>query len=228
MLRPRGAFFHLDLHALPGKVQSMDSNLASEHLQVIRTLMERSAVYRRALAPIMIGAGVIGLLGAVVPCFHPIHSNRSFAIFWMCVGVAAVVLAYLLARRQALREQEAFWTPPAKRVTEALLPPFYAGASIGLASIIFGDNFDSVAWLAAAMWIVLYGCGLNAAGFFTPRGLRLFGSAFVCSGTVFFMLALAWPQLRTPQAAHGVMGLFFGGLHLAYGGYLYFTEPKRP
>ena len=206
----------------------MDPNLASEHLQVIRTLMERSAIYRRALAPIMIGAGVLGLLGAAVSFFHPIHSNRGFALLWMCVGVAAVVLAYLLARRQALREQEAFWSPPAKRVTEALLPPFYVGASVGLAASLVGENFDSVAWLVAATWIVLYGCGLNAAGFFTPRGLRLFGSAFVCSGTVFFMMALDWPQFRTPQAAHGVMGLFFGVLHLAYGAYLYFTEPKRP
>ena len=206
----------------------MDPNLASEHLQVIRTLMERSAIYRRALAPIMIGAGVLGLLGAAVPYFHPIHSNRGFAVFWLCVGVAAVVLAYLLVRRQALREQEQFWSPPARRVTEALLPPFYAGATIGLALILFGDRFEAVSWLATATWIVLYGCGLNAAGFFTPRGLRLFGSVFVCSGTAFFMLALAWPVLRTPDAAHRVMGIFFGVLHLAYGGYLYFTEPKRP
>ena len=31
----------------------MEPNWAAEHLQVIRTLMERSALYRRALAPIM-------------------------------------------------------------------------------------------------------------------------------------------------------------------------------
>ena len=41
----------------------MESNWAAEHLQVIRTLMERSAIYRRALAPIMLGTGVL-VLGA--------------------------------------------------------------------------------------------------------------------------------------------------------------------
>jgi len=47
-------------------VQSMymESNWAAEHLQVIRTLMERSALYRRALAPIMIFNGVVGLAAA--------------------------------------------------------------------------------------------------------------------------------------------------------------------
>jgi len=41
---------------------SMESNAAAEHIQVIRTLMERAAVYRRALAPVMIFNGVLGIL----------------------------------------------------------------------------------------------------------------------------------------------------------------------
>src|SRR5262249_16236529 len=43
--------------ALYYKVSAMESNWAAEHLQVIRTLMERSAIYRRGLAPIMIFHG---------------------------------------------------------------------------------------------------------------------------------------------------------------------------
>ena len=43
----------------------MESNWAAEHLQVIRTLMERSAVYRRALAPVMIFNGCLGCIAAV-------------------------------------------------------------------------------------------------------------------------------------------------------------------
>src|SRR5689334_19560682 len=110
----------------------MDSNWATEHLQTIRTLMERSAVYRRALAPVMLSSGIIGIAAATVPCFKPIHSNRGFALFWVCVGVVAVAVAYLLVRRQALREKEVFWSPPTRRVTEALLPPFIGGICIGV------------------------------------------------------------------------------------------------
>ena len=35
----------------------MNTNWAEENLKAIRTLMERSAVYRRALGPIMLMAG---------------------------------------------------------------------------------------------------------------------------------------------------------------------------
>jgi hypothetical protein len=49
---------------------------------------------------------------------------------------------------------------------------------------------DDLTWLPL-IWIVLYGCALHAAGFFTPRGLRVFGWAFVlggCSAFVFWVL----------------------------------------
>jgi hypothetical protein len=204
----------------------MDSNWASEHLQTIRTLMERSAVYRRALAPVMLSSGTIGIAAAVVPCFRPIHSNRGFAIFWMCVGVVAVATAFLLVRRQALREQEPFWSPPTRRVTRALISPFIAGCAIGLFLIIFDQSIGPATWLSAAAWLTLYGCALNAAGFFTLRGIRLFGFALVLCGCA---LVFAWPFISgdPAAAAHYAMGTFFGAGHLAYGIYLYFTERQR-
>ena len=39
----------------------MQSNWAEENLQVIRTLMERAGLYRRAMAPVMTFTGVVGL-----------------------------------------------------------------------------------------------------------------------------------------------------------------------
>jgi hypothetical protein len=204
----------------------MDSNWASDHLQTIRTLMERSAVYRRALAPVMLSAGSIGILAAIVPCFYSLRSNREFAMFWMSIGIVAFAVAYLLVRRQALREQEAFWSPPTRRVTEALMPPFVAGVACGILFAVFDDWLQRAAWMLAAAWVVLYGCALSAAGFFTPRGIKLFGRTFVLLGSG---LILAWPVLPLDQAdgAHYVMGALFGIAHLAYGIYLYFTERQR-
>jgi hypothetical protein len=204
----------------------MDSNWASEHLQTIRTLMERSAIYRRALAPLMLSAGIIGIAAATVPCFVPIHSNRGFALYWMSVALVAALTAFLLVRRQALREEEPVWSPPTKRVTEALEPPFVAGTAVGILLVAFDYHLGTGAWYAAAAWVILYGCALSAAGFFTPRGLKLFGRTFVYAGAA--LLLLAPIPLGDQQAhAHYIMGIFFGVLHLAYGIYLYFTERRR-
>jgi hypothetical protein len=204
----------------------MDSNWASDHLQTIRTLMERSAIYRRALAPIMLSTGLIGVAAATVPCFKTIHTNRSFALFWLGVATAALTTVYVLVRRQALREAEPFWSPPTRRVTEALAPPFVAGCAVALFLILFNNWLGQAAWLTAAAWVILYGCALNAAGFFAPRGIRLFGRAFVLAGSVLILISPGVPG-DTTVAAHYVMGIFFGLVHLTYGIYLYFTERRR-
>jgi hypothetical protein len=59
------------------------------------------------------------------------------------------------------------------------------------------------------------------------RGIRLFSWGFVVGGIALFLLAPICPEIRTPTAAHAVMGCFFGFFHLSYGLYLYFTEKQR-
>jgi hypothetical protein len=210
----------------------MESNWAAEHLQVIRTLMERSALYRRALAPIMIFNGVVGLVAAALGWTLKVGSPRVFILFWAGVGVVALAGSFLLVRRQALKESEPFWSPPTRRVTQALLPPLITGLMVsGVALMRAGrtlgqpDNLAGLVWLPL-VWVVLYGCAFHAAGFFMPRGMRMFGWGFILGGCGLF--ALGVPAWASPlHYAHGIMGCFFGGLHLAYGVYLYFTEHRR-
>jgi hypothetical protein len=210
----------------------MEPNWAAEHLQVIRTLMERSALYRRALAPIMIFNGVVGLAAAALGWGLKIGSPRAFILFWAGVGGVAVLGSFLLVRRQALKESEPFWSPPTRRVTQALLPPLVAGLLISVVLFLrsgsgplYAVSNPALLWLPVS-WVVLYGCAFHAAGFFMPRGMKLFGWAFIIGGCG--LLAAGIPVWAHPlDSAHGIMGFFFGGLHLAYGVYLYFTEPRR-
>ena len=210
----------------------MESNWAAEHLQVIRTLMERSAVYRRALAPIMIFNGAVGIAAAVIGWSVKIEAPKSFILYWAAVGVLAVAGSFLLVRRQSLKESEAFWSPPTRRVTQALLPPLVAGFII---TVVAWVNIDSapdklgavlgMLWLPLS-WVILYGCAFHAAGFFMPRGMKIFGWVFIIGGCG--LLALGIPDwTRRLDYAHGIMGFFFGALHLAYGVYLYFTEQRK-
>src|ERR1051325_5387782 len=105
----------------------MESNWAADNLRVIRTLMERSAIYRRALAPLMLLAGSLGTLAAVSGWFAHIDSPRGFVGFWLAVAVLTIAGCFLLLRRQALRDGEPMWSPPTPRVTQALLPALTAG-----------------------------------------------------------------------------------------------------
>ena len=108
----------------------MEHDAAAEHLQVIRTLMERSALYRRTLAPIMLYVGSVGTLAA--PGASRSESTRCAAP--SAPGgsrppVLALAGAFVIARRQAMQDGEPFWSPPTLRVTQALVPPLAAGCS---------------------------------------------------------------------------------------------------
>lgn len=212
----------------------MESNWAVEHLQVIRTLMERSALYRRALAPLMTFAGVIGIVAAIFGILAHIDSPQIFIGYWMLVAVIVVAGAFFLVRRQALKDAEPLWSPPTKRVAQALLPALFLGFVLG-SIILFRSRVSNagnsaagelaIRWLPLG-WIGLYGCALHAAGFFMPRGMKIFGWALVLGSCAFCASPL--PDVAPgPHFGHGIMGLFFGVAHLAYGVYLYFTEPRR-
>jgi hypothetical protein len=204
----------------------METNWAVENLQTIRTLMERSAVYRLALAPIMLCAGALGVMAAAAGILLHLDSMRAFAVLWLCTAMLAIVLAFLIARQQAIKEKENFWSPPSRRVAQALSPALTAGAIVS-ALFILGANDESFTEWLAFFWILFYGCAIHAAGFFMPRGIRLFGWLFITGISGFFGVLTAL-HANLNINAHWLMGFFFGVLHLVYGAYLYLTEKKNP
>jgi len=203
----------------------MESNWAAEHLQVIRTLMERSALYRRALAPIMLYVGTLGVLAGAGGIVCHFETLRAFCGWWLATAVVAVIGAFLIARRQALKDKESFWSPPTRRVAQALLPPLAAGLFLSVMLVVL--DAEHMQWLFIFLNVFFYGCALHAAGFFMPRGMKLFGWLIILLAGATLLVT---PILQTdpcPVLDHALMGFFFGVLHLAYGVYLYLTEKGK-
>src|SRR5512135_2971835 len=122
----------------------MESNWAAEHLQVIRTLMERSALYRRALAPVMLLTGILGLVAAFTGWKLAIQALPAFVLYWYAVGAAALAGVLVLVRWQAWQHAEPFWSPPTRRVAQALAPPLIAGFVLGLAAVAASNSQDTL------------------------------------------------------------------------------------
>ena len=206
----------------------MQTDWAEENLQVIRTLMERSAVYRRALAPVMGLVGATGLAAGALGAALDFATSRGFAAYWAAVAFVCLAEAFLLIRRQAVKALEPFWSPPARRVAQAVLPAFFVGLVVGIVFFILNTDESDEVLVLVAIWMALYGLAMHAAGFFMPRGFRLFGWGFILSasaGLGYLMLSEGIPghALGNPNI---VMGALFGGGHAAYGLYLYFTEKR--
>ena len=199
----------------------MSAQWAERNLNTIRTLMERASVYRRALAPVAITVGLLGLAAAGLAAGMCWTGEGRFAGYWLAVAVVVLSAVLLLVRRQALRDKEKIMSPPMHRVVQALAPMLLAGLGLGVLEVLAREHRDSIRLIA--LWMVLHGGALHAAGFFMQRGLRWLGLIFVFLGI--FCLCLHElgfvPALK--ENAHWLMGWAFGVNHLVYGLYLKLT-----
>ena len=206
--------------------EPVNANWAEENLKTIRNLMEHAALYRRALAPVAITVGVLGLAAAAFAQAVDWTEPNRFAAYWMGVAGVSMLSALLLIRRQALKGGEEFWSPPTRRVAQAMAPMLAVGLGLGLL-VLLHDPMPRDGIRLAAIWMILYGGALHSAGFFMQRGLRLLGWFFVIIGIICLGISEFWEtSWLVDSQAHWVMGWAFGVNNLAYGLYLKLTaEP---
>jgi hypothetical protein len=132
----------------------------------------------------------------------------------------------VIARRQSLQDGEPFWSPPTLRVTQAMAPPLAVGLILSVA-VMGTTPLAELTPLLVFPDALLYGCAVHAAGFFMPRGMKLFGWLIIgITGTKLAAVVWLGHTIDFP-ADHAFMGALFGLLHLAYGVYLYVTEPRK-
>jgi|TARA_B100001964_G_C14111059_1_gene543841 hypothetical protein len=210
--------------------------------------MERTTVYRRALAPIMTYTGVVGLLAASMAQtqWQRIRELEEFALFWLCVGLVSLAGAFLLVRRQAIADKDSLLSPPTRRVFQSAAPLLCVGVFLGTSEIFWSTAATNPLYQSdprhpitrlIALWLMCHGGAMHAMGFFMKRGIKLFGWVLILAGmSLYIALNIPlivdkmpdWPNgTPTPdRIGHLLMGALFGGSHLSYGIYLYFTEEK--
>ena len=148
----------------------------------------------------------------------------------MAVSLVVIAGVLLLVRRQALKQAEKFWSPPTRRIAQAIVPALFVGFVVGMvaAVLLWQDDHDyELSWCLVVVWTTLYGLALHSAGFFVPRGVKLFGWGFIFAGLGLMGCVIAATYLERHVSPHWMMGIVFGGSHLACGTYLYFTEQRK-
>jgi hypothetical protein len=146
--------------------------------------------------------GAIGLLSAVL------SSTSSLRDYWLPIWLLAALAAagvgsVLLVRDSSLRGLRLIGTPM-RKFALCLIPSLAAGL-IMTAVLWSSGNLHAI----PGTWLLFYGCALISASTVTTRTIGLLGSSFALLGTVALLL---------PAGAQILMlGLGFGGLHIAFG-----------
>jgi hypothetical protein len=183
-----------------GNTVHIDSHAAAT-LRYIRASMEAAASLA-VPGSTGIASGLIGLLAAMLSSI-PALKEHWFAIWLVAAVLAAGLGAALMAQQSSWRALTLVGTP-LRKFALGLLPSLAAGAALT------AYHWSHANWQAIpGTWLILYGCGLVSASVVTSRSMGVLGGTFFLLGIAALLLPDEWQIV--------VLGLGFGGLHLAFG-----------
>jgi hypothetical protein len=209
---------------------------ALEHLRIIRTLMERSHIYRAVSAPAALIGGILALLAAGYGIWQEYlreavigesagFRGGRFLIVWLVLLVIASVINLGLLMRESKGKGLPFVTDGLRMALRAVVPPLLTGGVLGICLIVFAQQVE----LAALVWILCYGLALQATVSFAPRSIIHLARAFLITGQLLTIIwfSMGGPSLSiwTGAVASAFLGLTFGLFHVIYAVAVFLKTP---
>lgn len=186
-----------------------------EKVETIKTVLDRSALYRQSLAPVFFTSGIMGISSAGLALVLKIEHATNIILFWMTVAVVTAALTIVVMIQQAKVSGESFWKGPVQRMAQAAIPPLLVGALGGVYGLVFFPEDTLVSGQIVIGWLALYGLTLNGVSIVLMNHVKYLGYSFIfCSVIAGFVFEL---ELERPYLQHVTMGLGFGVLHLLQG-----------
>jgi hypothetical protein len=177
-----------------------DEKHAKETLAFIRRTMETATTFTAVSGWGLVAVGGVGLLAAWLAA----AGGRATDLrVWIPAAVISVTLATAANAGKARRLQVPVWSGVVRKIVWVMTPALAAGALLTYALADHG-----AAHLLPGTWLALYGAGVSAGGTFSVRAIRAMGVAF---------LGLGAAALFRPELGLLLLGVGFGGLHLAVG-----------
>ena len=204
----------------------ISARTAEENLARIRSLMERSTLYRTVSVPGAAWGGALSVGAWAVSHRLPsgeIPDGKGFLGLWLLVLVLTAAGNLFFLSRESRQKGSPTFSSGLWSAGRSLCPAFFCA---GFFTVIGAFEEPLV---QVAVWIFFYGLGLLATQHFAPRSIIVLGWLFLLTplvgiGLLYFdkSMSLA-PLLRNPSA---LMALTFGGYHLGYALIVYLLERK--
>ena len=177
------------------------SDHAVDDLRFIRSAMERAGAFTAVPGWGGVGMGGIGLLAAPVAAIQ--SSTGAWLVVWVMAALLASGIGLVSMARKARRLDVPLASGPGRKFALGLLPSLVVGAFLTAALLRAGDP-----GLVPAVWLLLYGTGIVAAGAFSIPVVPLQGLAFLVLGAA---------ALAVPSAGNVLLGLGFGAVNIGFG-----------
>lgn len=175
-------------------------NEAKETLDYIRRTMETASTYTAVSGWGLVVSGAVGLLATWLAWLREIPADL---LIWIPAAMISVAAASVANAMKAKKTDVPVWSGVLRRVFWVVIPVLVAGALL-----TFALEANNEAQLLPGTWLALYGAGVAAGGTFSVRAIRWMGVIFLALGAV---------ALVRPEYGLVMLGIGFGGLHIAAG-----------
>ena len=177
---------------------------AGQDLAFIRTAIAR---VEGASAVSGVGGMLMGACGVAIALWAQGQTDLLVQLrAWLLGGWVAVPVGFAAVLLKARRSQLQW--DPVRRFVLCLVPCLIVGGVLSWHLRVGGDIA-----LIPAVWLMLYGCGVLAAGAYAVMPVRWMGVCFVVTG----ILATWAPSV----ALNALLGVAFGGYHIVFGWWVY-------
>ena len=180
---------------------------AEDNLRFIRTAMERAEGVSAV-------SGIGGILmGTTALCAMAMASRSTVLseqlIIWVYAAFLAVILGSFASYIKAGKNSTPFLQgDSSRRFLLCLLPVLLVAIVISWA--LWPTPQLS---LLPSLWMMLYGCGVLAAGTYAVPPIMLTGACFIAAGLFSFALPSSMSNI--------LLGISFGGIHIVSGYWIY-------
>ncbi|MDE3053073.1 MAG: hypothetical protein KGL38_13265 [Gemmatimonadota bacterium] len=175
---------------------------AMDNLRFIRETMERAGTFTAVSGWGEVIIGVTALIAAVVAAGRP--TRLGWVAVWLVEAAVAGSVSAWATSRKARAAQGTVLSGPGRKLVLAFAPAMLVGAALTAACVARGLED-----LLPAVWMMLYGAGVIAAGAYSVRIVPVMGAAFIAMGAAALIAPPAWGT--------ALLMAGFGGLHVVFG-----------
>ena len=175
---------------------------AMANLRFIRETMEAAGTFTAVSGwgqVVVGGSAVVAALAAQL--FPP---GKDWVIVWAAEAFLALLISVWFIYDKARSASLPLLTGTARKLLFSFTPVFVVGMVVTFAFMQRG-----LYSLLPAVWMLLYGSGVVAAGAFSVRIIPVMGAAFIVVGAATLFAPASWST--------ALMILSFGVLHMAFG-----------
>lgn len=176
---------------------------AMEQLRFIRQTMESAGSFTAVPGWGHIYIGITALGAAWLAAQQ--STAQGWIQIWLTEAVIALAIAVWTILEKAKRANQALDSGPARKAALSLTPPLVAGGV--LTWVLFQAGLTSA---LPAMWLMLYGTGVMAAGAFSVSVVPVMGLCLFALGALAVITPASWHNFE--------MAIGFGLLHIIFGG----------